>query len=62
MNERIRHLAEQCWDRRLGGLHFDQEMFAELIIEECARRAEGYSYMSNNFLELAAELRSLKDN
>ena len=36
MNERIRELAEQCWDRRLDGLHFDREQFAELIILECA--------------------------
>ena len=36
MNERIRELAEQCRDRRLDGLHFDQEMFAELIVKECA--------------------------
>jgi hypothetical protein len=35
MNERIKELSEQCWDRRLDGLHFDQEMFAELIVEEC---------------------------
>jgi len=35
MNKRIKELAEQCWDRRLDGLHFDQEKFAELIVEEC---------------------------
>jgi hypothetical protein len=35
MNERIRELAEQCWDKRLDGLHFDQEKFAELIVQEC---------------------------
>ena len=35
MNKRIRALAELCWDKRLDGLHFDQEMFAELILEEC---------------------------
>jgi hypothetical protein len=36
MNERIKKLAEQCWDSRIDGqLHFDQEMFAELIIKEC---------------------------
>jgi len=35
MNERIKELAEQCWDRRLDGLHFDQEKFAELIVQEC---------------------------
>jgi len=35
VNERIKELAEQCWDRRLDGLHFDQEKFAELIVKEC---------------------------
>jgi hypothetical protein len=34
-NERIKQLAEQCWDWRLDGRHFDQEMFAELIVREC---------------------------
>lgn len=36
MNERIRELASQCWDERLDGMHFDQELFAELIVQECA--------------------------
>jgi len=36
MNKRIRALAELCWDTRIDGrLHFDQEMFAQLILEEC---------------------------
>ena len=36
MNKRIRELAALCWDPRIDGrLHFDQEMFAELIVEEC---------------------------
>jgi hypothetical protein len=37
MNPRIKELAEQCWDQRLYGKHFDQEMFAQLIVLECAR-------------------------
>jgi hypothetical protein len=40
MNERIKELAEQCWDRRLDGLHFDQEKFAELIVQECLEIVE----------------------
>jgi len=35
MNERIKELAEQCWDKRLDGLHFDQEKFAELVVRNC---------------------------
>jgi len=41
MNERIKELAEQCWDKRLDGLHFDQEKFAELIVRECLEIVEG---------------------
>ena len=37
MNERIKLLAEQCWDWRLDGRHFDQEKFALLIIQECVQ-------------------------
>ena len=35
MNLRWTVLAEECWDERIDGYHFDQEMFAELIIREC---------------------------
>ena len=37
MNERIKLLAEQCWDWRLDGRHFDQEKFALLIVKECCQ-------------------------
>jgi len=40
MNERIKQLAQQCWDRRLDGLHFDIEMFAELVVRECKENAK----------------------
>jgi hypothetical protein len=43
MNERIKELASQCWDRRLDGMHFDQEKFAELIIRECMDLLEDYT-------------------
>jgi hypothetical protein len=40
MNERIKELAEQCWSKRPEGqLHFDNEKFAELIVQECAEIA-----------------------
>ena len=36
MNERIRQLAEQCWEeRKYGPSWFNQEKFAELIVQEC---------------------------
>jgi len=36
--------------------------FAQLIVEECAQRAEAYAYMSQNFTALAEELRRMKQN
>ena len=37
----------------------DLRQFAELIVEECAHRAEAYAYMSPNFTALAEELRRM---
>lgn len=37
INLRWTVLAEECWDERIDGYHFDQEMFAKLIIKECIR-------------------------
>ena len=61
MNERIKLLAEQA--NVLHAEFFDNELevekFAQLIVEECAKRAEVYAYMSPNFNALAEELRSM---
>jgi hypothetical protein len=35
MNKRWSEIAVTCWEQRTDGLHFDQEMFAELIVREC---------------------------
>ncbi len=44
MNERIKELAEQCWNNRPEGqLHFDNEKFAELIVRECAEFARQHN-------------------
>jgi hypothetical protein len=44
MNERIKLLAEQCWNERPEGqLHFDNEKFAELIVRECAEFARQHN-------------------
>ena len=57
MNDRIKELASQCWDRRLDGMHFDQEKFAELIIEECANVAdENYIHRGSRTCGLAIRL------
>jgi len=37
MNLQWTVLADKCWDERIDGWHFDQEMFAELIVRECVR-------------------------
>ena len=63
MNERIKELLKQSglqpyYDAQEGQI----ETFAELIVEECAQRAEAYAYMSQNFVALAEELRRMKQN
>mgnify|MGYP003346362567 CR=1 FL=1 len=47
MNERIRELAKQCWDERPEGqLHFDNEKFAKLIVQESADFVYNYPELS----------------
>jgi len=38
MNERIKQLADQCWDEypNTGPVVFNKEKFAQLIVRECA--------------------------
>jgi hypothetical protein len=58
MNERIKELAEQCWDKRPEGqLHFDNEKFAELIVAECANVADdNYIHRGSRTCGLAIRL------
>ena len=67
MNELIEHLAERA-TKEMDQEAFSEDMnipaewyhkFAELIVEECAHRAEAYAYMSPNFTALAEELRRM---
>jgi len=56
MNKRIKQLAEQCWDERPEGqLHFDNEKFAELIVQECVRKVRNRGGMcgalASNWIE-----------
>ena len=70
MNERIKELAKQAEEYAdieynasdLDWYELKEEKFAELIVEECAQRAEAYAYMSQNFTALAEELRRMKQN
>ena len=71
MNDKIKQLALDAgigftlWDdsgREMIDNYTPEERlakFAELIVEECARRAEAYAYMSPNFTTLAEELRRM---
>jgi hypothetical protein len=43
MNPRWREIAVTCWDERPDGLHFDQEMFAELIVRECMEWCDAHA-------------------
>jgi hypothetical protein len=58
MNEQIKELAEQCWDRRLDGVHFDQEKFAALVAaherEECAKIA----FNARTYIQAAKDIRA----
>ena len=64
MNKKILELAGQVCDTLDDGdwniPNEFIEKFAQLIIEECALRAEAYAYMSPNFTALAEELREMK--
>ena len=65
MNERIKDLYKEATGDTFAN-DFDArvlaaEKFAELILEECAKRSEAYSYMSENFNMLAWEIRSMKE-
>jgi hypothetical protein len=41
MNERIKELESQCWEpRQYGPAWFNSTKFAELIVQECARKIE----------------------
>ena len=66
MNERIKLLAVEAGMIVGEPNGFDmtrlmpkEVKFAQLIVEECAKRAEVYAYMSPNFNALAEELRSM---
>jgi hypothetical protein len=59
MNKRIQELMLEA-GYAAPELAGRAQLLANLIIEECAQRSEVYSYMSQNFIALAEELRSMK--
>jgi hypothetical protein len=58
MNQQIKQLAEQCWNKRPEGqLHFDNEKFAQLIVAECANVADdNYIHRGSRTCGLAIRL------
>jgi hypothetical protein len=70
VNQRIQELieiADLCAASLMASGATEEEIqnrskvvLAQLIIEDCASRAEAYSYMSDNFIALAKELREMK--
>jgi hypothetical protein len=58
MNERIKDLAEQCWEpKQYGPPWFNSRKFAELIIQECAQACEKNSYLALNGWQRAKQIR-----
>jgi len=53
-------LEESPMNEFAGFVREDLLDFGLLVIEECAKRAESYAYMSPNFIALAHELRGIK--
>lgn len=69
MNERLHELARQAGlkvnaDGEIGPAYFGSvdagyRKFAQVIVEECAQRAEAICYMGPDFSALAEELRRM---
>ena len=59
MNNQIKHIADALpWSTDVT--YEELQTFADVIIENCAKRTEAYAYMSPNFIVLAEELRNMK--
>lgn len=58
MNERIQELAKQCWDERPESqLHFDNEKFAKLIVQECLLKVNGAKIRNESYAELIERIK-----
>ena len=53
MNKQIKELSQRCWDRRLDGVHFDIEMFAELVIAHCCPKRQWIGLTDEELIELS---------
>ena len=57
MNNRWTELAEECWDERIDGYHFDQEMFAKLIIKECMEWCDAHATINGTAQQVRASIK-----
>jgi hypothetical protein len=53
MNNYLREIAANCWEKRTYGPQFDQEKFAQLIIQECIdvafHKGDNIDYLKKHF-------------
>ena len=56
MNERLKELAAKCWDTRLGRMSFDQEQFANLIVQDIIKIIDGYVETSPEIMGLPLDI------
>ena len=57
MNLRWTVLAEECWDERIDGYHFDQEMFAKLIVKECMEWCDAHATINGTAQQVRASIK-----
>ena len=57
MNLRWTELAEDCWDERIDGYHFDQEMFAKLIVKECMEWCDAHATINGTAQQVRASIK-----
>ena len=58
MNTRWREIAVTCWEERLDGLHFDQEMFAELIVKECMEWCDAHATIDGSAQQIRNSIKN----
>lgn len=70
MNEKIKEISNQCWSNHIYKMgDFDQEKFAQLIIEECIRqivriptRVEYLGGQSFTYIQLGETVETIKNH
>jgi hypothetical protein len=58
MNNRWREIAVTCWEERLDGLQFDQEMFAELIVKECMEWCDAHATIDGSAQQIRNSIKN----